>query len=110
MFAQICVIKAQPFHSGDILPLLVGPGPVVVSPWPSAAGRAPWPPSPSARVQRGDSLDLTHCAAALHTPVLPQIGSGSPVDIKAKMLTDQISVHSEESQPVATSRLFICNM
>lgn len=68
-----------------ILPWLVGPGPAVaVALRPSAAGRAPGPQPPSAGVQPGDCQDLTHCAAALYIPVLPQARSASPGDIKGR--------------------------
>lgn len=62
----------------------MGPGlsVAVVALQPSAAGKAPWPLSPSAGVQLGDCPNQTHCAAALHKPVLPQTWSASPGDIK----------------------------
>lgn len=56
----------------------MGLGPAVVVLHPSAAGRARWPQSPSEGVQPDDCPDRTHCAGALHKPVLPQARSASP--------------------------------
>lgn len=67
----------------------MGLGPADVALRPSEDGRAPWPQSPSAGVQPGDCPDLTHCAAALHKPVLPQARSALPGDIKGRMVKNR---------------------
>lgn len=62
-------------------PWLEGLGPSAACLWSSDDSRRLWLQPPRNGAQPGASPGLTHCAAALHKPVLPHLKSAPPGNI-----------------------------